>query len=138
MIVTWKDVLKTVWHYTVVMWWNLGFLATAPVIFIGPLSPKTRSTHKKTPWKRLPKGNRFKSLQMLRYRSWPSSIHLHSILQQRINGDFQQDLLHFLWWNFLRVAGPINRSGPFLESVDKKNLQHQIWDRGRKHKIANS
>ena len=52
--------------FTVFMCWNLGFPATAPVIFIGP--------KRKTPWERLPKGDRFESLPMLRYRSWPSSI----------------------------------------------------------------
>ena len=48
------------------MLWNLGFPKTAPVIFIGPLPLKKRSTEEKTPWERLPKGDRFESLRMLR------------------------------------------------------------------------
>ena len=37
------------------MWWNIGFPAIAPVIFIGLLRLKKRSTEKKTPpWERLP------------------------------------------------------------------------------------
>ena len=44
-------VLETVLHSTVFMWWNLGFPATAPVIFIGLLHLKKRSTKKKTWWK---------------------------------------------------------------------------------------
>ena len=37
------------------MWWNLGFPATAFVIFIGLLRPKKRSTEKKTQRERLQK-----------------------------------------------------------------------------------
>ena len=48
------------------MLWNLGFPKTAPVIFIGPLPLKKRSTDEKTPWERLPKGDRFESVRMLR------------------------------------------------------------------------
>ena len=47
------------------MRWNLGYLAIAPVIFIGLLGLKERSTEKKTPWERLPKGDRFESPRML-------------------------------------------------------------------------
>ena len=47
--------VKTVWHNTVFIWMNLG--ASAPVIFIGLLRLKQRSTGKKTPWERLPKGD---------------------------------------------------------------------------------
>ena len=39
------------------MCWNLRFPATAPVIPIGLLRLKKRSTEKKTPWERLPKGD---------------------------------------------------------------------------------
>ena len=62
------------------MWWNLGFQATAPEIFIGLLNLKKRSTEKKTPWETLPKG---KSLLMLGYRSWRSSIPLRNILRPK-------------------------------------------------------
>ena len=48
-----------------------GFLETAPVIFIGLLRLEKRSTEKKTPWERLPKGDScrdiFESLHLLRY-----------------------------------------------------------------------
>ena len=37
------------------MWWNIGLPAIAPVIYIGLLRLKKRSTNKKTlPWERLP------------------------------------------------------------------------------------
>ena len=39
-IVIWKGVLKTVWHNTVFMWWNIGFPATTPIIFLGLLHLK--------------------------------------------------------------------------------------------------
>ena len=48
------------------MSWNLGFPVTARVIFIGPPPLKKRLTKEKTPWERLPKGDRFQSLRMLR------------------------------------------------------------------------
>ena len=59
------------------MWWNLGFPATAFVIFIGLLRPKKRSTEKETQRERLQKAGRFESLRMLRYRSW------RNVLRQR-------------------------------------------------------
>ena len=62
----WKDVFKIVYSNTVFMWWNPGFPATAP----GTFYPwKRDQPEKKTPWERLPKGDRFESLRMLRYRS---------------------------------------------------------------------
>ena len=70
------------------MWWNLGFQATAPVIFIGLLNLKKRSTEKKTPWETLPKG---KSLLMIGYRSWRSSIPLRNVLRQR-NSDISSKI----------------------------------------------
>ena len=39
------------------MRWNKGLPATAPVIFTGLLRPEKRSTEKKTPRERLPKGD---------------------------------------------------------------------------------
>ena len=48
------------------MSWNLEFPVTARVIFIGTLPLKERSTEEKTLWERLPKGDRFESLRMLR------------------------------------------------------------------------
>ena len=48
------------------MSWNLEFPVTARVIFIGTLPRIKRSTEEKTPWERLPKGDRFESLRMLR------------------------------------------------------------------------
>ena len=36
-----------------------------------------------------------------------------------------------------KFAGPLNLV-PFLVPVDKKKSQDQIWDGGRKHKLANS
>ena len=48
------------------MSWNLGFPVTARVIFIGALPLKKRPTEEKTPWERLPKGDRSESLRMLR------------------------------------------------------------------------
>ena len=55
---------------------------TAPVIFIGLLRLKKRSTEKKTPWERLFRGDRFLSLRMFRYRNWRSSIPLRNVLRQ--------------------------------------------------------
>ena len=48
------------------MSWNLEFPVTARVIFIGTLPLNKRSTEEKTPWERLPKGDRFESFCMLR------------------------------------------------------------------------
>ena len=56
--------------------------ATVPVIFIGLLRLKKRSTEKKTPWERLFRGDRFLSLRMFRYRYWRSSIPLRNVLRQ--------------------------------------------------------
>ena len=58
-IVIWKGALKK--FLAVFMWWNLGFPATAPVIFIRPL--KRRSTEKKTSWDRLPQGDRSRQIR---------------------------------------------------------------------------
>ena len=55
---------------------------TAPVIFVGLLRLKKRSTEKKTPWERLFRGDRFLSLRMFRYRYWRSSIPLRNVLRQ--------------------------------------------------------
>ena len=40
-----------------------------PVILIGLLSLKKRSTEKKTSWEKLPNDDRFESLRLLKYRS---------------------------------------------------------------------
>ena len=48
-----------------------------------PSTPEKRSAKRQTLWERLPKGNRFEILCMLRYRSWRSSIPLHNALGQR-------------------------------------------------------
>ena len=96
------------------------FPETAPVKFIGPLRLKKGSTEKKTPWERLPKGDKFVSLRMLRCRSWRSSIPLRNVLRQRKYGSFEEDLSRFLRWNFLRFAGPLNIFVPFLVLADKK------------------
>ena len=50
----------------------------------------------------------------------------------------KQDLSRFLRWKFLRFAGPLNIFVPFLVLVDKKKSWDEIWDRRKKHKIANS
>ena len=51
-----RCVKSSLQHNTVFLWWNLRFPATAPVIFIGLLRLKKRSTEKKTPReRRLPK-----------------------------------------------------------------------------------
>ena len=71
------------------MWWKLRFPETAPLIFIGPLRLEKRSIKKKTLRGRLPKGDRFESLRMLRSRS------------------SEQDLSRLLRWNFLRFTGPL-------------------------------
>ena len=60
-----------------------GVSETAFVIFIGLPPLKMRSTEKETPWERLPEGERFESLRMLRYRSWRSSIPSRNALRQR-------------------------------------------------------
>ena len=85
-----------------------------------PSTPKKGSTGKKTPWERLPKGDKFVSLRMLRCRSWRSSIPLRNVLRQRKYGSFEEDLSHFLRWHFLRFAGPLNIFVPFLVLSDKK------------------
>ena len=40
-----------------------------PVILIGLLRLKKRSTEKKTSWEKLPNDDRFESLRLLKYRS---------------------------------------------------------------------
>ena len=65
----WWNFLRFSWplnifvHNTVFKSWNLGFLATAPVIFIGLLRLKKWSTEKKTPQERLPKGDRSRQIR---------------------------------------------------------------------------
>ena len=86
------------------------------MIFLGLLGLKKRSTQNKTPWERFSKGDRLKSLQMLRYRSWPSSIQLRDILQQRINGDLSSKIYS------VSFAEPLNISVPFLEPIDKNKF----------------
>ena len=78
-----KCVENSLTQYIFFMWWNLGFLVTASVIFISLVRLKKRSTEKETPWERLPKGDRFESLCKLRYRSWRSFIPLRNVLRQR-------------------------------------------------------
>ena len=62
----------------------------------------------------------------------PRNIQRPSLSENR------KELSCFLRWNFLRFAGPLNIFEPFLVPVDKNNSYDQFWDRGRKHKIANS
>ena len=50
-------------HNTVFKCWNLGFPATAFVIFIGLLRLKKWSTEKKAPQERLPKGDRSRQVR---------------------------------------------------------------------------
>ena len=82
----WWNFLRFSWplnifvHNTVFKSWNLGFPATAPVIFIGLLRLKKWSTEKKH---RKKDRDRFESLRLLRYRSWRSSIPLRNVLQPK-------------------------------------------------------
>ena len=117
--VNWKGVFKTVLHNIVFMWWNLGFPAIAPVTFIGLLCLKKRSTEKKKHrGKRLPKGNRFKILNMLRYRSWWSSIPLCNIICNRESKDLLSKICHISnYENFERY---------FIEANWRKSKAKQL------------
>ena len=53
-------------------------------------------------------------------------------------GIFRGRLSRFFRWNLLRFAEPLNIFVPSPVPVDKRNSYDQIWERGRKHKIANS
>ena len=95
-IVIWKGAFKTVLHNIVFMWWNLGFPAIAPVTFIGLIfyAWKRGQPKRKHRGKRLPKGNRFKILNMLRYRSWWSAIPLCNIICNRESKDLLSKIYH--------------------------------------------
>ena len=71
----------------------LCFPVTAPVIFMGLVRLKKRSTGKKTLKERSPKGDRFESLRMLKYRSWRSSIPLRNVLTME-NRDLSSEINH--------------------------------------------
>ena len=123
------------------MRWNLGFPATVTVIFIGTLRRKKRSTEKKTPWERLPRGDRSRPIRMfthLRYRSWRGSIPLRDVLRQRKQGYFEQDLSRFLRCNFLRFAGPSNIFVPFQCLLIKKihKTKFEVEEENTKFQIA--
>ena len=110
-------------HNTVFKCWNLGFPATAFVIFIGLLRLKKWSTEKKAPQERLPKGDRSRQVRKFTSAQIQILAKFYSItlcFATEKQGSFEQDSLRFLRWNFLRFAGLLNIFVPFLVPVDKK------------------
>ena len=93
------------------MWWDPGYLATAPVQFIGLLRLKKKSTEKKILCEKMWKGDRFESLRALRYRSWRISI------QQKISNFHKAKPNQALW--------PVLTDSPV-----RKDLQSiHIWNK---------
>ena len=86
------------------MWWDPGYPATTPVQFIGPLRLKKKSTEKKIPWEKMPKGDRFESLRTLRYRSWRISIPWRNVWRQRKSGAYRVRFVAFPSVEFPKIC----------------------------------
>ena len=114
--------------------WNLGFPATVPVIFIGLLRLKKRSTKRKLRGKDCPKAtdrDRFESLRIL-----AKFCSLRNFFATKKIGIFRARFIVFPSVGFPRIRWQLNIFVPFLVPVDKKNSYDQIWDRGKKYKIG--
>ena len=127
-IVTWKGVLKNI--LAVFMWWNLGLPATAPVIFTGLLRLKKRSTEKKTPWERLPQGDRSRQIRKFTHTQIQILARFYSItwcFTTKKIGISREKFIAFLSVEFPMICWIIKHICALLVLVDKKNSEDPFF-----------
>ena len=89
------------------MWCNPGFPATAPVIFIGVLRLKKRSPKIKHSEKDCEKATDSK-VYACSDTDLAEVLFYYIMFCDKKWRSFEWDLSRFLWWNFLRFAGPLS------------------------------